>query len=104
MIMNTKFLLTTVVLVALLAGFITYAVTSQSAPVTEQAQPGVVANAKLIIADEPAVRMQSGAIQSSDGNSPDFRPHTKPALKQGVTTECISEENAHPRRWGGCIQ
>jgi hypothetical protein len=104
MIMNT-FLLTTVGLVILLAGFVTYSATTHSAAVTEQAQPGVVANAKLMIADEPAVRMQSGAIELSDGNYPDFRPHMKPALKQGVAFECISaEENAQPRRWGGCIQ
>ena len=102
--MNTKFLLTTVGLVALLAGFVTYAVTTQSAPVTEQAQPGVVANAKLIIADEPAVRLKSGAIQLSDGNYPDFRPHVMTFPKTEIDTGCMSDENTAPRRYGGCVE
>ena len=102
--MNTKFLLTIVVLMALLAGFVTYSATTQAAPVTEQARPGVAANVEPIIADEPAVRMHSGAIQFSDGNYPDFKPHAVTPSKPDTDTGCISDENAQLRRYGGCVE
>jgi hypothetical protein len=102
--MNIKrFLTMLVVLVTLLAGFLASLGSSRSSSAVAQEQQ-VSAPGSRLVANEPAVRMWSGAIQYSDNNYPDFRLHITVPSKQGVAAECMSEENANPRRWGGCIQ
>ena len=100
--MNKKLFLIGVTLLALLAGF--FATSGLGGSSTVIAQEQVTVSRFILVAAEPAVRMWSGPIQFSDNNSPDFRPHTILPLKQGVTSDCISEESTNPRRWGGCIQ
>lgn len=102
--MNVKrFLTILIVLVTLLAGF--FAASRSSKPSSAVAQEQKIgAPGSILAVNEPTVRMWSGAIQFTDNNYPDLRPHTTLPLKPGVSTECMSEESANPRRWGGCIQ
>ena len=102
--MNIKrFLTVLVVLVTLLAAFLASLGSTKSSSAIAQGQR-VSAPASIFVASEAAVRLWSGAIRFSESNFPDFRLHTKVPSKPGVASECMSEENANPRRWGGCIQ
>jgi len=99
--MNTKRFLIVATLVALAMIIFSLVTMTKSTPAKAQARNNT---SSVNLVSEPAVRMQSGAIQSSDGNAPDFRPHTKTAPNQDRAPECISENNFQPRRWGGCFQ
>src|SRR5262245_45307606 len=99
--MNTKRFLMIAALVALSVSLFALVAATISMPARVQAKTNI---SSLIPVNEPAVRMQSGAIQLSDSNAPDFRPHPKPALKQDRAAECMEEDSDQPRRWGGCIQ
>ena len=99
--MNTKRFLLILMLVALSVSLLALFTTTEFRPVKAQVQPNVSTS---VLVHEPAIRMQSGAIQFTDSNAPDFRPHTNTSLKHGIAAECIAEENARPRRYGGCVQ
>ena len=99
--MNTKRFLMIAALVALSMNLFALVVTTTSIPAKVQAKTNI---SSLIPGNEPAVRMQSGAIQLSDSNAPDFRLHMKPAENERKAEECIKEDSAPPRRRGGCIQ
>ena len=99
--MNTKRFLVIAVVAALSVGLFALVATTKSTPVEAQVQ---VEASRLILVNEPMVRMQSGAIQFTDSNQPDFKPHAKVFLKQRTTSDCISDENNTPRRQSGYIQ
>ena len=99
--MKIKYFLIVVELVVIAASIFT--VLGRVNSISAKAQPETNVSRPLFL-NEPAVEMQSGEIQSSDNNSPDFRPHSAPVLMQHVASECISEENIQPRRWSGCLE
>lgn len=99
--MKTKIFLSAVILVGLLASLFAFTTTTKSAAVHVPASVS-----RLNYETEPNVRMWSGAIQFSDSNYADFKPHVHiSALVQTVSPEeCMTEEQVAPRRQGGCIQ
>ena len=98
--MKTKNFLSAVILVGLLASLFAFTTTTKSAAVHVPASIS-----RLNFETEPNVRMWSGAIQLSDNNYADFKPHVHiSALVQTVSPECMTEEQVAPRRQGGCIQ
>jgi hypothetical protein len=100
--MNTKLFLTTAALVAFLVSIFSAVGLDRSSTATAQAQ--VSAPHSTLVANEPVVRLWSGAVQFNDADVPDFRPHAETSAKPRVVTECMSDEGIKPRRWGGCIQ
>ena len=99
--MNTKRFLVITAVVALSVSLFALIATTKSTPAKAQIQAEA---SRLILVNEPMVRMQSGAIQFTDSNHPDFNPHAKVFLKQRTTSDCMSDENNTPRRQSGCIQ
>lgn len=99
--MNTKRILVIAVLVALSVGVLSLVTTTKSAPAKAQVQANQF---RLVLVNEPAIRMQSGVIQFSDSNSPDFSPHIDSSEKPDHDTGCIPDENATPRRFSGCVE
>ena len=99
--MNTKRFLVITAVVALSVSLLALIATTKSTPAKAQVQ---VEASKLTLVNEPAIRMQSGAIQFTDSNRPDFKPHAKVFLKQRTTSGCMSGENNTPRRQSECIQ
>ena len=98
--MNAKHFVTIAVLVVLSVSLFTLASLRKSTPVKAEVQAEAVLP---IVLNEPAVRMQSGPIHFSDNNSPDFRSHVVPTTRLDADTGCMSDENATPRRYGGCV-
>ena len=97
--MKTKIFLSAVVLVGLLTSLFAFTTTTKSAA---SHKPASVS--RLSIGTESNVRMWSGAIQFSDGNYADFKPHNRPSALQTVSKECMTDEQIAPRRQSGCIQ
>jgi hypothetical protein len=97
--MKTKVFLSAVVLVGLLASLFAFTTTTKSA--ASHIPAGI---SRLSVQTEPNVRMWSGAIQFSDSNYADFRPHVQPSAKQTVSKECMIDEQVVPRKQSGCIQ
>jgi hypothetical protein len=98
--MNTKRFLLIALLVALAVSMFPLAASTKSTPLKAAVQAEVP---RLILVSEPAVRMQSGEIWNSDSNFPDFRPHAVNTSQVNGEDFCISDENARPRRYGGCV-
>ena len=99
--MNTKRFLVIAVLVVLLVSALSLVTTIKSTPAKAQVQANEV---RLVLVNEPTIRMQSGEIHFSDSNSPDFSPHTDSSEKEDHDMVCIPDETATLRRFSGCVE
>ena len=99
--MNIKRFLIIAVSAVLSVSLLALVITTKSTPVKAKVQADVSISSFV---NEPAVRMQSGPIQYSDNNAPDFKLRAVIPSKLDTDTGCISDENARPRRYGGCVE